>query len=273
MTDQMVAEYLYLLECSDCRALCRENLERLQRAHLEKIPYNNLGIYVSGTVPSLDEQELFNKIIRQKRGGYCFELNGLFTQLLRSLGYEVEEYFARWHFGGSDAVPMRRHRICKVVCDDREFISDVSIGSAGSVIPFDFTFDTEQERAVRNYRFMHHKMLGILLETKTSDGWVPYYSFTQDPHYPQDFEYANYFCAANPDSVFRKKFFMHRQTENVQYYIEDLQQSGVPFNFCIRKSKDEIEKTVVESSSHLQELLEQYFDIFCSISELPEKVR
>ena len=191
--------------------------------------------------------------------------------MLRSLGYEVEEYFARWHFGGSDVVPVRRHRICKVVCDGREFISDVSIGSAGSVIPFDFTFDTVQERKVRNYRFTHHKMLGILVETKTSDGWVPYYSFTQDPHYPQDFEYANYYCAANPDSVFRKKFFMHRQTEKEQYYIEDLQQTGAPFNFCIRKGKDDIEKTVVQSRAHLQELLAQYFDICCSLNELPEK--
>ena len=61
MTDQMVSEYLYRLECSDCRALHRENLERLQRAHFEKIPYNNLEIYVSGKVPSLETGDLFNK--------------------------------------------------------------------------------------------------------------------------------------------------------------------------------------------------------------------
>ena len=259
MTDCMISEYLELLGCADCRETNVENLCRLQRAHLEKIPYNNFDIYFSGTVPKLDTESLFEKIVRKKRGGYCFELNGLYTQLLRTLGYHVEEYFARWHFGGNDPVPMRRHRICKVVCGEKSFISDVSIGSAGSVIPFDFEFDKIQSRRVRDYRFVRDEKLGILLESTSENAWVPYYSFTLDPHYPQDFEYANFYCASCSDSVFRKKFFMHRQSEDVQYYIEDLQQPGVPFNFCIRKSKDDIEKTVVKNQSHLTEILKQFF--------------
>ncbi len=259
MTDCMISEYLALLGCADCRAVNVENLCRLQRAHLEKIPYNNFDIYFSGTVPKLDTESLFEKIVRQKRGGYCFELNGLYTQLLRTLGYHVEEYFARWHFGGNDSVPMRRHRICKVVCEKKSFISDVSIGSAGSVIPFEFEFDKVQSRRVRDYRFVRDEKLGVLLEAKSENAWVPYYSFTLDPLYPQDFEYANFYCASCPDSVFRKKFFMHRQSEDVQYYIEDLQQPGVPFNFCIRKSKDDIKKTIVRDRLHRAEILKQFF--------------
>ena len=54
---------------------------------------------------------------------------------------------------------------------------------------------------------------------------------------------------------------MHRQSEDVQYFIEDLQQPGVPFNFCIRKSKDDIEKTVVRDRAHLTEILETFFGL------------
>ena len=259
MTDPMISEYLELLGCADCREKNVENLCRLQRAHLEKIPYNNFDIYFSGIVPALDEESLFEKIVRQKRGGYCFELNGLYSQLLRDLGYQVEEYFARWHFGGCDPLPMRRHRICKVVCEGKAFISDVSIGSAGSVIPFDFEFDKVQPRRVRDYRFIRDEKLGVLLEAISGNTWVPYYSFTTDPHFPLDFEYANFYCASYADSIFRKKFFMHRQSEDIQYYIEDLQQPGVPFNFCIRKSRNDIKKTAVRDQSHLTEILNQFF--------------
>jgi N-hydroxyarylamine O-acetyltransferase len=257
----MIGEYLDLLGCGNCRKTDYENLCRLQRAHLEKIPYNNLEILYSNQVPSLAVEAMFEKMIRQKQGGYCFELNGLFAELLRSLGYVVREYFARWHFGGNDAVPMRRHRVIEVTVEGKVLIADVGIGSAGSVIPFELVFDKIQERRVRNYRFKKDNALGILLETETSEGWVPYYSFTADPHYPQDFEYVNFYCATSPDSVFRKKFFMHRQTEDIQYFIEDLQMESLPLNFCIRKSRDVIEKTVVRDRSHLAEILKNFFGV------------
>ena len=261
MTSEQIAEYLAYLGCTECVSVSRENLFALQKAHLEKIPYNNLEILYSNQVPSLAVEAMFEKMIRRKLGGYCFELNGLFADLLRSLGYEVREYFARWHFGGNDAVPMRRHRGIEVTIEGKLWIADVGIGSAGSVIPFELVFDRIQERRVRNYRFRKDHALGILLETETADGWVPYYSFTADPHYPQDFEYVNFYCASSQDSVFRKKFFMHRQTEDVQYFIEDLQTESVPLNFCIRKSRDVIEKTVVRDRSHLAEILKNFFGV------------
>ena len=166
MTSEQIAEYLTCLGCTECVSVSRENLFALQRAHLEKIPYNNLEILYSNKVPSLAVEAMFEKIIRRKQGGYCFELNGLFAELLRSLGYVVREYFARWHFGGNDAVPMRRHRVIEVTIEGKAWIADVGIGSAGSVIPFELVFDRIQERRVRNYRFRKDSALGILLETQ-----------------------------------------------------------------------------------------------------------
>ena len=165
---------------------------------------------------------------------------------------------------------MRRHRVIEVVLGAQTFIADAGIGSAGSVIPFELIFDKIQERKIRNCRFVQTKALGIVLQTETEKGWVPYYSFTCDPHYPRDFEYANFYCAVHPQSIFRSKFFMHRQTETVQYYIEDLQQPGGELSFCIRKSKTDIEKTLIKSKAQLSRILKNCFALSWTAEELDE---
>ena len=82
MDKVMIKEYLELLDCPDAVKPCRENLFRIQQSHLEKIAYSNLPIFVSGYIPTLDVESLFNRIVRLRRGGYCFELNGLLFRLL-----------------------------------------------------------------------------------------------------------------------------------------------------------------------------------------------
>ena len=66
-----------------------ETLARMQRAHLETVPFENLDI-VAGKVPlALGEDALFDKIVRRRRGGFCYELNLLFAAALRALGFDV----------------------------------------------------------------------------------------------------------------------------------------------------------------------------------------
>ena len=117
MTDSMAKAYLERIGCPDAAAVSRENLFRIQSAHLETVPYSTLTIHATGKEPDLTPDALFDRIVTKKSGGYCFELNGLLADLLRTLGYEVVEYFARWHFGEKNPVPMRRHRVLKVCCD------------------------------------------------------------------------------------------------------------------------------------------------------------
>src|SRR5262245_35618854 len=63
-------------------------LKRLHRQHLFTVPFENLSIHLSQAV-QLDEASLYDKIVRRRRGGFCYELNGLFAALLRRLGYPV----------------------------------------------------------------------------------------------------------------------------------------------------------------------------------------
>lgn len=63
-------------------------LRQLHRAHLLTVPFENLDIALGRPI-QLDETTLFEKIVRQQRGGFCYELNGLFAALLRQLGFQV----------------------------------------------------------------------------------------------------------------------------------------------------------------------------------------
>jgi N-hydroxyarylamine O-acetyltransferase len=71
-----------------------ESLAALQRAHLEHIPFENLDIHLGNPV-ILDEELLYEKIVNRHRGGFCYELNGLFAALLEALGYGVTRLSAR----------------------------------------------------------------------------------------------------------------------------------------------------------------------------------
>jgi arylamine N-acetyltransferase len=71
-------------------------LTQLQKYQLATVPYENLSLhYAKFPAVSLDRNDLFEKIVRQRRGGYCMELNLFFSIILQSLGYEVIHTGAR----------------------------------------------------------------------------------------------------------------------------------------------------------------------------------
>src|SRR4051794_41870306 len=70
------------------RAPTAAMLRELHRAHLLAVPFENLDIHLGRRIV-LDEDALFDKIVRRRRGGFCYELNGLFALLLRQLGFDV----------------------------------------------------------------------------------------------------------------------------------------------------------------------------------------
>src|SRR5215213_4881753 len=63
-------------------------LRELHRAHLLAVPFENLDIHLGRPI-ILDQEALFDKIVTRRRGGFCYELNGVFALLLRELGFDV----------------------------------------------------------------------------------------------------------------------------------------------------------------------------------------
>ena len=77
-----IQAYLDRIGYTGTRALTQENLTLLIRQHLETVPFENLDCWGKGAPLSNDPEVLFEKIVTRRRGGICFELNGLLFELL-----------------------------------------------------------------------------------------------------------------------------------------------------------------------------------------------
>lgn len=186
-----------------------ENLEALVKAHRFTVPYESLDLWRQRHT-TLETEAIYDKIVTRHRGGYCFELNGLFAWLLRQLGYNVREYFGRWLLGEEMAVPKRRHRVvCVALPNGPNKIVDAGIGMPFVISPLDFVFDVPQPRDGKVYRIVKDLVLTCVVQAKKRDGsWVSLFSFDTAPQLPVDFAYAHWWCATHPESSFRQKMWV-----------------------------------------------------------------
>lgn len=112
------------------------SLTRVQQAHLTAVPFENLSIVGDprssheGAGVTLDPEGLYEKIVERRRGGYCYELNGLFTRLLSSLGFVVDRLPARIVGADGDGLPPANHHAVAVDLD-RRYLVDVGMGPPG----------------------------------------------------------------------------------------------------------------------------------------------
>lgn len=135
MPDLDVRGYLARLGVDDPGPPTVEALHLLHRAQVERIPYENIEIQL-GRPTTVDPYESADRIVRRRRGGYCFHLNGAFSVLLAALGYDV-----RWHVGGvqgrdepapvgarGNHLPLTVHGLRSRECPDGVWLVDVGLG-------------------------------------------------------------------------------------------------------------------------------------------------
>ena len=106
----------------------KELLDALVDAHQTHIPFDDLDPFDLKREVSLKVDDLFNKIVMSRRGGFCFELNGLFSLLLRDLGFKIYPVFARTIYQHEDPWPIM-HRGTVVELDGELLYCDVGCGS------------------------------------------------------------------------------------------------------------------------------------------------
>ncbi|MEE2712760.1 MAG: arylamine N-acetyltransferase [Planctomycetota bacterium] len=123
-----VVSYLARIGLDAPPAVNRDGLRRLQLAHLLAVPFENLHIARRQPL-SLDRGKLYEKIVEKRRGGICYELNGLFAELLEALGFQVERLSARV-FSQSEGTHGRpRDHLClRVVLEGTPWLVDVGFG-------------------------------------------------------------------------------------------------------------------------------------------------
>ena len=193
-------------------------LRKLQLSHIYSVPYENIDL-VKGVPLALDEDKIYEKIVKRHRGGYCFELNLLFERLLSGIGFDTESYFARF-WRGCDTVPERRHRITGVKIDGVTYIADVGVGSAAPRIPMRLEEGTVQSSFGESYRFERDAEFGWMLYELKDGEWQKCYSFTMEKQFDIDFEAASYYCEKHPSSKFNKSFIISLKTPDGRITVD-----------------------------------------------------
>ncbi|CAL9492619.1 Arylamine N-acetyltransferase [Streptomyces sp. enrichment culture] len=196
-----------------------ETLRGVHLAHIRSIPFENLDA-VGGRAPSLGLADLTAKLIRDRRGGYCFEHNTLFAAALEALGFGVTRLAARVVVGADRMESRPRTHMTLLVeipGQARPHLADVGFGASGSLLePVPLTAGTEFRGAGRRHRLVHAPRRGLLetwvLEAyRPAEGdWKAQYAFTLEPFEHVDFEVANWFVATSPRSPFSRRPYVRR---------------------------------------------------------------
>ena len=131
-----------------------QTLSAIHWAHLHTVPFENLSICPLEQPFTLDIPAIYEKVVGQNRGGFCFELNGLLSVLLESLGYEVERMAAQ--FSDADDPDPFDHLVLVVTvsADGSRWYVDVGAGgsSPGRPVPIDGVSAAERGPARPGWR-------------------------------------------------------------------------------------------------------------------------
>ena len=176
-------------------------LARLQECHLHAVPYENFDILKRKPL-SLEIPDLFHKIVVRRRGGYCFELNGLFGWLLRELGYPVTDFFGRFWRDEPNLPPKRRHRVLKVETEGKVYLCDAGVGGIAPRRPIQMLENVVHEQGEEAYKLGRDSYYGWMLYERKQEQWSLVYSFTEEPQLPKDYVMSSFWCENSPDSVF-----------------------------------------------------------------------
>jgi N-hydroxyarylamine O-acetyltransferase len=227
-----------------------DSLRLLQRAHLLAVPFENLDIHWKRPIV-LDLDAFYRKVVEERRGGFCYELNGLFNELLRSLGFHTRLISARV-FNGTSHGPEYDHAAIIVTIGEEEYLADVGYGDFTSE-PLRFVFE-EQQRDENGTFIIRRSDEEYLEAAKLVDGeWKSEYIFKDIARELSEFAEMCDFQQYSPESHFTKGKLCSIMTENGRKTLTDSK--------FIVKSNDERHEIEVRSEDSFTELLGEHFGI------------
>ncbi|WP_345497010.1 arylamine N-acetyltransferase family protein [Nocardia callitridis] len=218
--------YLARIGFSGARTPTLANLRELVYGHTTTFPFENLDIMLGRGI-ELDLKTLQDKMVRQRRGGYCYENIGLFAAALERFGYDVTGLAGQVVMSTELLLRPRTHALLHVRADDddRAWLCDVGFGG-GPPGPIELVADSG-EFAIERWRYRLERTRGRLdselwlLHQFGRDGWVIRHRFTLDPNYRTDYRVGNHFVSTSPRSPFTTRPFVQRFRPEAHHTLDD----------------------------------------------------
>ena len=205
-----IDHYLKRIKFSTVPKIDLETLITLQNFHLKSIPFENLDIHYNNPI-ILDLKNIYDKIINRNRGGFCYELNGLFYYLLQQIGFDVKLISAEVYVGNGTYSDDFDHMAIIANIADQLYLVDVGFGKF-SYSPLKIELDKEIKDELDSFIFKQDDAYFTICEIQHGE-IVPQYRFKNEERKLSDFENMCNFHQTNPNSHFKQNLVVSILTE------------------------------------------------------------
>jgi N-hydroxyarylamine O-acetyltransferase len=254
-----VTEYLKRIGFTEPIAATTGSLRALHRAHMLAVPFENLDIHLGRPIV-IDEESFFDKVIHNRRGGFCYELNGLFAALLRTIGFDVTLLSARVIDKNGRPGPEYDHLTLLVKIEDSEpertWLADVGFGDS-FLEPLDLGTTDEQRQCGATYRVTKDGD-GCAMERLHNGEWRTQYLFTLQPRPLSEFSEMCVYHQSSPDSPFTRGRVCSRATLDGRITLSDSR-------LVITSGGERSERPL--SEAQFSNVLKEYFDIDIDLNQ------
>jgi N-hydroxyarylamine O-acetyltransferase len=240
-------------------------LGELQSSHISQYSFNSIAVLLGEEI-MLDTDTLFEKIVNQGRGGYCFEHNKLFYELLVSLGFNCELVLAQV-LNNKNVDPPRTHRITKVTLENVEYVLDVGFGPKCPLKPL-LLRDTEPQKIGKStYRIRpigrSRFELDVLdLSVHEESEWYTIYRFDESVYTDADCMLGNYYSYTHPKAVFKNNLVVSQKDDDEVRVILNGEFSRI--------TQTGADITPITSKEQLNELLINEYGLTLEVGDLEE---
>lgn len=219
-SDRDIAAYFERIGYRGAGEVTLEALFAIQAAHTRAIPFENLDV-VLGRAISLAPSAVHDKLVRRRRGGYCFEHNPLLGGVLEGLGFEVEYLAGRARVGRERAeTPPRTHVWLRVQAEGEAWLVDAGLGGLTPTAPLRWA-EGEVQRTPHEPRRLVLEEGRWLHQAELDGAWVDVCELSLEPMPAIDREVASWFTSTHPGSTFRARLMVARATEGGRITLAD----------------------------------------------------
>ncbi len=174
-------------------------LKEITRCHAAKFAFSSVGPMLGDDLP-LDIESLYQRIVVNRRGGYCFEQNGFLYAMLEELGFDVSLYLARVIYN-EDIHPGLTHRITLVKIGEKRYIADVGFGPLGPQFPVCMSGE-ESHESFRIFRIRARHAGEFHMQTLRGSEFYTLYKFELARYGPADCEVGHFYSHKHPGATF-----------------------------------------------------------------------
>ncbi|MEQ9285846.1 MAG: arylamine N-acetyltransferase [Cyclobacteriaceae bacterium] len=245
-----VEAYLQRIDCVREYKPSLRFLRQMHKNHLLHIPFENLDIHIGNEI-ILDVSRIFNKLITSKRGGFCYELNGLFYHLLLELGFQAKIISARVVSEDGTLGKEFDHLLLIVYLEDNQYLVDVGFGSSFHT-PKEFVQGKVQMDQNKYYRITELVDGNFMLQSSTdSMVFKDEYMFSKRQHQFVEFIAMCQYHQTSPRSHFTQKKIITQSTPDGRITLTDKK-------FIRTKMGKREETTILNDDEFLVKLWENF---------------